>query len=276
MRGLIATAVLLIGLAALAWADFESARRAFDRRDYTTALREWLPLARQGNPDAQYYLGLMYDVSLGVPKDAAQAVKWYRQAAEQGHARAQTSLGAKYFIEGRGKGDTTEAIRWWQRAADQDDFYAQRWLGLIYELGAGMPQDFLLAYFWYNLAASQATGAHRDSAVRDRDEIARHLTPDQLAQAQQMAREWRPKPTVGKLSTLEELLELERPPTLGGTGTGFVVSKRGHVLTVAHVVEGCREVRTGPSAGSRHETPVMARDLNNDLALLRLSSRRLG
>ena len=61
--------------------------------DYATALQEWRPLAEQGNADAQYNLGVMYDNGQGVPQDYAEAVKWYRLAAEQGYATHNTILG---------------------------------------------------------------------------------------------------------------------------------------------------------------------------------------
>ena len=63
---------------------------AYERGDYQTALREWRPLATQGNAPAQFNLGLMYDHGYGVPQDDAEAVKWYRLAAEQGDARGRT------------------------------------------------------------------------------------------------------------------------------------------------------------------------------------------
>ena len=61
---------------------------AYEKADYTTALRLWRPLAEQGNARAQFNLGLMYANGRGVPQDYAQAVKWYRLAADQGIADA--------------------------------------------------------------------------------------------------------------------------------------------------------------------------------------------
>ena len=56
-----------------------------------TALRQ---SAEQENTQAQFILGLMYDLGDGVPQDHQQAAVWYRKAAEQGHASAQSYLGA--------------------------------------------------------------------------------------------------------------------------------------------------------------------------------------
>jgi uncharacterized protein len=101
----------------------------------------------------------LYDHGEGVPQDSVEAVKWYRLAAGQGEAHAQHNLGVMY--------------------AD----------------GQGVPQDYVLAYLWYNLAASRLPpGQIRDLAVKNRDIVARKMTPTQIAEAQRLAREWRPMP----------------------------------------------------------------------------------
>ncbi len=66
---------------------------AYERGDYETALKEFRPLADQGDPLAQATLGLMYAEGEGVAQDYQEAVRWYRLAAEQGHASGQFSLG---------------------------------------------------------------------------------------------------------------------------------------------------------------------------------------
>ena len=63
--------------------------------DYATALKEWRPLAEQGDAGAQNILGLMYATGEGVPQDNNEAVRWYRLAAEQGDDRAQYILGVR-------------------------------------------------------------------------------------------------------------------------------------------------------------------------------------
>ncbi len=64
--------------------EMEKAIEAMERGDYATAFKISLPLAEQGDADAQNKLGFMYDDGLGVPQDYAEAMKWYRNAAEQG------------------------------------------------------------------------------------------------------------------------------------------------------------------------------------------------
>ncbi len=83
MKRLVLTIAILLGLAALAWAGFAEGVAAYGRGDYATALREFRPFAEQGDANAQFNLGVMYDKGQGVPQDYAEAVKWYRKAVEQ-------------------------------------------------------------------------------------------------------------------------------------------------------------------------------------------------
>ena len=157
---------------------------AYDRGDYATALKEFRPLAEQGNADAQFNLGFMYENGLGVPQDYAEAVKWYRNAAE-GQASAQYNLGNMYR-EGRGvPQDDAEAAKWYRKAAEQNRASGQENLGVSYAEGRGVPQDYVQALMWLNLAAEQDK-----DAVKNRDDLAKRATPEQIAEAQRLAREW--------------------------------------------------------------------------------------
>ena len=73
---------------------FQQAKVLYDQGQYAEALLLYQKLAEQGDADAQYYLGVMYNKGQGLAKDANQAVYWYRKAAEQGNATAQNNLGA--------------------------------------------------------------------------------------------------------------------------------------------------------------------------------------
>ena len=94
-------ALLLLGAAEASGADFQKGVEAYEAGDYAAALREWRPLAEQGDAEAQFNLGVMYSKGQGVAQDDAQALAWYRKAAEQGYAKAQFNLGLMYD-EGRG------------------------------------------------------------------------------------------------------------------------------------------------------------------------------
>lgn len=179
----------IICLAAPARADFKAGENAYHRGDYTTALREWQPLAMQGHAVAQYNLGLLYSNGQGVPKDDAQARQWYEKAAVQGHAIAQVNLGGLYDYGRGGLQDFKMAARWYLRSANQGNDLAQRRLGLLYERGDGVPQDFVQAYMWYKLGAASGVKA----GVVLRDALAIRMTSDQLVEAQKLVREWKPK-----------------------------------------------------------------------------------
>ncbi len=143
--------------------------------------------AVQGNAHAQFSLGFLYATGAGVPKNNAEAVRWYRLAAAQGNARAQYNLGDKYK---NGEGvpqDDTEAVRWYRLAGAQGNVRAQGSLGLMYATGAGVPQNYQRAYMWFSLEVAGQSAANRDIAVINRDRASEYLTPEQLSLAQVQA-----------------------------------------------------------------------------------------
>ena len=121
--------------------SLEEGLSAVQRGDYATALQHFEPLAEQGDTDAQFNLGLMYDLGSGVTEDDAEAAMWYRRSAEQGHAVAQFNLGVMYD-NGEGVAQNAlEAVAWYRRAAEQGYSEAQHNLGVIYASGRGVAQD---------------------------------------------------------------------------------------------------------------------------------------
>ncbi len=186
MKRVTAFAVLLVVLATPAWAGFDEGLAAYDRGDYATAFEEWLPIAEQGDPRAQYALGAIYDNGYGLPQDYAEAIKWYRMAAEQGVADAQSDLGTKYFIGQGVPQDFTDAERWWHMAAEQGFASAQINLGSMYGKGKGVPQDYVRAHIWFSLAAAQGNEIGREN----RDIVAKRMTPAELSKAQRLTRKW--------------------------------------------------------------------------------------
>ena len=103
--------------------------------------------------EAQFRRGLQYYQGDGVARDYAAAALWYRKSA------------------GRGYGD------------------AQNSLSLLYDKGRGVAQDFVQAHMWLNLAAAKGNA----TASKNRDAVTGKMTPAQIAEAQRLAREWRPK-----------------------------------------------------------------------------------
>jgi TPR repeat protein len=145
--------------------------------------------AEGGDASAQNQLGLLYYEGTGVPQNYLQAKQWFEQAAKQGHAGAQTNLGTMY-LQGEGAVPNDRmALFWFSQAAEQGNALACAKLGLMYVQGRGVLQDFIQAHMWYNVSA--AHGETRSAEARDA--LAQRMTPAQIAEAQQLAREWKPK-----------------------------------------------------------------------------------
>ena len=198
--------VYVLLLTPLAHGDFREGMDAAKRGDHETALNEWLPLAAQGDIDAQFALGFLYNTGQGVPQDYAQAHKWYLKAAAQGHATAQVNLGVLY-ANGQGvPSDYAQARKWYLKAAAQGHARAQVKLGVLYAEGRSVPQDYVFSHMWFNLAAAQG----EELAVIGRDQIAQKMTQEQIAEAQRLAREW--KPIRSKVERGSSDSPLERSP----------------------------------------------------------------
>jgi TPR repeat protein len=141
------TLSLLLASGVAVAADFDKGMEAAKSGDYKTALAEWTPLAEQGDSVAQLNLGFMYAKGLGVPENDKTAVKWYTKAAEQGDANAQLSLGVNYVT------------------------------------GEGVLTDNRRAYMWWNLAIYNGN----EGAVRNKNKIAKQMTPADISKAQDMS-----------------------------------------------------------------------------------------
>lgn len=151
-----------------------------------TPLGELRQCGEDGHVEAALLLGIIYSSASDVPRDYAEAIRWFRMAAEQNLASAQLILGSMYY-EGEGvPADHAEALRWFRLAAEQGDASAQSSLGFMYGAGEGVPQDFVVAYMWYNLSAAQGD----ERAKTNRAIIAPKMTREQIAEAQKLSREW--------------------------------------------------------------------------------------
>jgi TPR repeat protein len=151
--------ILLSMLAISAGAsDFSAGLRAYQKGDYTAAFNEWRPLADKGDAPSQFNLGLLYVDGHGVPQDYTEAAKWFERAAQQDYEKAQLNLGA------------------------------------LYGVGKGVKRDYIQAYKWLNLCA--AKGDSKCQAQRDL--VAQKLKPKQLATAQRLSSEFKPRPEPGK------------------------------------------------------------------------------
>lgn len=89
----------------------------YDRSDYRTALKVWLPQAEEGDAEAQAYVGEIFEKGVGGNPDYLSAIQWYKKSAEQGFVRGQINLGYLYE-KGLGvKKDLATALSWYRLAS---------------------------------------------------------------------------------------------------------------------------------------------------------------
>ena len=130
-------------------ADFNKGLTAAQNGDFATALKEWKPLAEQGDATAQFNLALMYSKGDGVPQDYKEAVRWYTLAAEQGDAQAQYNVAVSFYK------------------------------------GEGVIKDIVYAHMWKNISASNGLDVAREHLKT----LEKEMTLSQKEEAQRLARE---------------------------------------------------------------------------------------
>ena len=163
--------------------QLEDGVAAAQRGDYAAAFRLWRPIAK-----AQYALGIMHINGKGVARDDGAAVKWFRSAAEQGFLDAQFNLGVAYLAGKGAPQNDAEAAKWFRLAAEQNQIAAQFNLGRAYSIGQGIERDVVLAHMWLSLSLAGGN----DSAGGSLDTLAREMTPEQIAEAERLTKEWKP------------------------------------------------------------------------------------
>ena len=152
-------------------------------------LKEVRAKAEAGDAQSEVELGVRYDDGEGVAKDPAEAVKWFRKAAEQNYAKAQYNLGVCFYA-GEGVAKDPEAVKWYRKAAEQNDAEGQLYLGLSYVKGEGVAEDLVEAYKWLLLAARQGDESGKKIVTNP---LESSLRPEQIAEGQKRAREFKPR-----------------------------------------------------------------------------------
>jgi len=128
--------------------DFAKGSAAYDSQDFATALKEWKPLAEQGNASAQGNVGLINLNGLGVPQNYKEAIRWFKLGAKQGNGFSQGHLAGLYLD------------------------------------GMGVLQNNLLAHMWYNISAVNGY----DLGAHNRDAVASGMSHTGIEKAQAMAK----------------------------------------------------------------------------------------
>lgn len=227
-RPILAAAVvaLLLGPAWVAPASatpLDDGIAAFQRGEFSAARALLEPLAQNGDPVAQYYLGdlivrfaidrqkpegllwLRQSADAGVPdamnqlatilaegkvvsQDQRKANELFMQAASLGYLPAYNNLGLRSY---RGVGrppDPVDASEWFRLAADQGFAEAQFNLAVMYAGGEGVKFDLVEAYMWMSLAMRQG----HPQATQQRPAILKAMTPPQIQEGEKRLRAWKP------------------------------------------------------------------------------------
>ena len=168
-------------------ADLKSAERAYKKKDYATALKEFAPAAKQGNAEAELYLGKMYLLGQGVPKNQEEAVKWLKASGDQGNADAQFFLGTIYLLPHK---DITQGLMWMRLSAEQGNQDAQLLLGQSYMQNLKeLPRDPVQADMWLRLAAKNNLPFY-ELQVRGAEQ---QMRPAEIEKGKALAAAWKPK-----------------------------------------------------------------------------------
>ncbi len=236
-------------------------------KDPNAALAWFKAAANQKDPDGMNWLGLYAESGqANVPKDMLVALDWYRKAAELKNANAAYNVG-RIYVDGLGvQSDLAEGLKWLRRAAIFGDTYAFILLGRIYEQGlSGAAKDLGIAAGWYGAVPVSASSTTQRASRDAYDRISKLLGSEFAEQ------ERRGKAVVGQemmRSVAENILNNTQTQTRRGVyGSAVFVSKNGDVLTNEHVIQGCERIRINPQ---RIDVKVIAKDVKNDLALLRI------
>jgi uncharacterized protein len=154
--------IVLLALVPLAYAAAEQKSAdagiaAYENENYREAMKQLRPLAEKGDPNAQYYVGRMYEKGEGVSKDSEQVVKWYTKSAEAGQRKAQYRLAVGYAYGLSGLPTDEElAVKWLRKSAEAGYHRAQRTLSRAYAEGRfGLPRDPEKADYWAKRADSK-------------------------------------------------------------------------------------------------------------------------
>jgi len=148
---------LLALLSISAWSsDFDNAVASYNQGNYVQALNGFYVLAKEGDADAQYNVGLIYAKGLGVKADKAQAMEWYEKAAKSGNGEAAFNLGLIYSNMGEETPQRYErALRWYQLASEKGVSQADNNLAAFYLEGTGVEKNNIKALELFKKAAQK-------------------------------------------------------------------------------------------------------------------------
>ena len=143
------------------WSDnFEQAVNDYNSGSYIKALNTFFELAKSGDAEAQYNVGIIYANGQGAKKDMAQAMQWYEKSAEQGNGAAAYNLGKIYQEMGvKDLHMYVKAKYWYEKAIAAGVMQANNNLASLYMQGRGVTKDKEKALTLFKKAAEMGDGS---------------------------------------------------------------------------------------------------------------------
>ncbi len=285
---LFALSLLMCGIQSTWAQDVYAGMRAYERGDFSTAIKIWTPYADSGNPAVMNNLALALLNRRSSNQDIKEALILLKRAARKGLAggKAETTIGWHYF-----KGDYApeipqkyaKSLYWNNLGAKNGNPNAHSNLALHYFGGFGVDQDFKKMVF-HLIRAIELFDVSFEWVTDTPDEWIEYkqMAPGAFWDARRLY--WRAIST-GERSHYNELkkiyskLATPEDPQLRGkrdpneiipasSGSGFSISSTGHVITNYHVVEGCQKIKIHLSSETVH-ADLITYDPQNDVALLK-------
>jgi len=248
---------LALSVASTARADYAAGLEAFNQGDLRTAEAEWRGPAEEGDMNAQFGMGTLFERGLDGQPDPVEALRWYRMAASQGSAEAKYNIGRIYAAGGAIERDMTQASYFWLEAADAGHAPSMYNVGVMYYQGTGVDRDTQQAEEWFRRAAV-AGFANAQHMLGEMKRRGINGSPDRVA-----AMEWLTAAArQGHAAARSSLVEMQREaaeqqdPIAGQGTTGEVSSGAGTASTVPPVGNAAGAVGIGGMVGTSPEPTV--------------------
>ncbi len=177
-------------------------------QNYQQAVKWFLKAAEEGDygeSSVRIHIRSMYNEGKCELQDYEKVIKMIQKKAEQGNESAQFELAGMY-LRGDKLGpsskpllisqDYQQAVCWYLKLAEQGGSFAhsaQCQLGKMYSEGEGVPQNYVEAYKWLILAAVEGEESLTKHYVEARDALRLKMSPQQVTEAQKLAKEFKNK-----------------------------------------------------------------------------------
>jgi len=195
----------LIFVLAISFSVVTHAEEAVVFSDVSSGIfRFQLKLAEQGNAEAQYIVGEMFETGSGVTKDRARAQSWFKKSAAQGHKKSVYKL-LYLDIQNNGLNNSNKAqLGALRKQAATGSANAQYFLGKMYAAGVGVPKSLTNALTWLNKAKFHGLAEAEHEAIAVEEELARNQEKQAKKRAAALAESKQRKAAEARVRSLKQ------------------------------------------------------------------------